>query len=330
MSDVIAEYQAYKSSCGLFQQPKGVIKVSGPQASDFLHRLTTQNIKSMTPGTGLPAALLQSNAMVVSMFELYHTGNFFLLVTDSSQTQATYEYLEKLHFTEDLQIETVTDQFTFLSVQGPHSRDVVQKALGRVPAARGEIIGAHEAFISYSSDFEGQGYHLLIKREFTDEVFARLRKAGGNFLSEEFRNLLRLESGRFQFGVDINEKNLILEASSADSVSRNKGCYPGQEVVERVFTYGNVAKKLVGLQFGADAPVAKPQAKVFADDKEIGHVTSSARLPWNNQVVALAIVRRPHYEEGSRVLVEGVAEPAEVISLPQSFEIETDKTEKLI
>jgi folate-binding protein YgfZ len=327
--DVIAEYNTFKKSCGIFEQNRGLIKVSGPDAADFLHRLTTQNIKTLTPGTGVPAALLQANAMLISMFDLYHCGNFFLLACDEKHTGPTAEHLEKMHFAEDLKVENISGGFKFISVQGASSRRVVEAALGRAPTDRGEIVGSEEAFIAYISDFEGPGFHVFVKVPNFESVRARLTSNGGAFMSNELWKLLWAQAGRFTFGIDGTERNLILELAAADRVSRNKGCYPGQEVVERVFTYGNVAKKLVGLKFnsksGSNETVdPAPHVKILGAGKEVGEITSVAKLPWSSEWIAFAMVRRPFYEEGSSVILAN-GETAEVVSLPHSFEIAKEK-----
>lgn len=114
----------------------------------------------------------------------------------------------------------------------------------------------------------------------------------------------RIKKGLFKFGKDITEKNLILEAPLNSYLHRDKGCYPGQEVVERVFTYGQVAKKLVAIHLKQPLPEG---SELTADGKKVGQVTSSSGLN------ALAMVQKSHYNSGSKI------DQGEVIPLNDSF-----------
>ncbi len=228
-----------------FKLNLSITSVAGPDAKDFLHRMTTQNINGLELGSCAGGALLQANGTIISYFIIYHIKEKeYWLIGEKTFSKATYEALEKFHFAEDLEIKDISDQSN-------------EKSL---------------------------------------EIWKQHTKASFNF----------------QFGVDITEKNMILEAPLNDFVARNKGCYPGQEVVERVFTYGNLGKKLVGLK-GADTRKIKAGAAVFVSDENVGVITSV------ENEMAFAILRRPHYEEGQMVKVENIQ--LIVFKLPGTFEI---------
>lgn len=326
---VLAEHQIFKAGGGVFEVPKKFIRLSGADTVDFLHRITTQSVNRLSHGHGLPTALLQANGMILSFFDLYHAGHFFLIVVDSGLFQATWDALDRLHFGEDMVMKDVSSDFAFLSAQGPDAigklKEVLTNTLGRLPQEDHEIIGTEESFVARESDFDGAfGFHLLVKRSGLNEIKSQLIKSGVVNLSFELWELLRAESGHFQFGIDVNEKNLILEVALSPYVARNKGCYPGQEVVERVFTYGNVAKKLVGLELnGATDPMIVP-AKLFSGDVEVGTLTSAKTLPWNGRCVGFGVVRKPHYEAGQNLLVAASHATARVVNLPGAFEIKRE------
>jgi len=236
----------------------------------------------------------------------------------------TIECLEKFHFAEDVEIKDVSNEFKFISAQGKDA-DHLSKTLGQLPVVTHHVMGTETCFVMKEQDFGLPGYHLVVKRDRYEEVLQKFKDEGLSILSLELWGALRAEAGYFTFGVDVTEKNLILEGPLADYVNRGKGCYPGQEVVERVFTYGNVAKKLVGLKVDKSAAAPVPNEKIFAGDKEIGVVTSVKKLPWNQSSVALGIVRRPFYNGGQKVAMSETKSVADVIDLPYSFHIEEEK-----
>jgi folate-binding protein YgfZ len=327
--DILAEHKIFQKNGGIFECPLGFIKVAGPDAPDFLHRLTSQDVKTLKPGQGRKAALLQANAMIISLFTLYHGGDIFLLITDRERAAATAAQLEKLHFAENLEISDITEGMQALSVQGSDVAKRLNEIFTVLPLEEHSIVRAEHAsqdvLIAKENDFKPGGFHLFIRKEQMTAIKMKLLTDDLSLLKPELWQLLRLEAGHFSFGQDIGEKNLILEAAASDYVSRDKGCYPGQEVVERVFTYGNVAKKLVGLSFKNDKAPA-PQTKVFADGKDVGAIIRSVTFPWSGKTLALAMIKKPFFKVGQKLQLEDSKESAEVFHLPQTFEIEESKT----
>ena len=92
------------------------------------------------------------------------------------------------------------------------------------------------------------------------------------------REALRIEAGLPKAGPDLNEEIVPPEANlEGKAFSLNKGCYPGQEVVARMDTYGNVRRHLVGLVMKGS--IIPPRgAKLFSGDREVGWVSSATAL----------------------------------------------------
>src|SRR5207302_288919 len=191
-------------------------------------------------------------------------------------------------------------EFGFVSVQGLKSSGPIRSSLGRAATRDFEIVGLEECLVVSQNDFgKNLGFHIFVKAEHSAEILSRLEKQNLKILGLELWKMLRAEAGYFALGIDINEKNTIVESSLASHVARDKGCYPGQEVVERVFTYGNVSKKLVMLkpigdptEYGAEA--FKAGVKVLSGDDEAGVITSVVFVPWSGNFFAFGLIRRPH------------------------------------
>jgi folate-binding protein YgfZ len=126
---------------------------------------------------------------------------------------------------------------------------------------------------------------------------------------------LRIEAGIPRYGQDLAEDTLPLEAGLLNALSFNKGCYIGQEIVERARSRGHVNWKLMGLRLEADAPVPKPSEAVTADGKTIGEVTSACFSPTLERPVALAYLRREVSDPGTRLTL-ATGSGTEVVPLP--------------
>ena len=132
------------------------------------------------------------------------------------------------------------------------------------------------------------------------------------------REVLRIEAGLPKAGPDLNEEIVPPEANlEGKAFSLNKGCYPGQEVVARMDTYGNVRRKLVGLVL-KDSVVPPHGAKLYSGDREVGWISSAVRSPQLNKVVAFGFPLRDFSKPDTALTVEfeGTRHPAIIQTLP--------------
>jgi folate-binding protein YgfZ len=128
------------------------------------------------------------------------------------------------------------------------------------------------------------------------------KQFSATWIGEEAQNTLRIEAGIPRYGVDFTEDNLLLETGLTGAVSFTKGCYLGQEVVERIRSRGHVNKKLVGLLLDSQVPLAAG-ASILATDKEVGNVTSSVYSPELGHAIALGYVHKDFWNPGTKLTV---------------------------
>ena len=95
-----------------------------------------------------------------------------------------------------------------------------------------------------------------------------------------------------RYGIDIRERDLPQETEQERALNFSKGCYVGQEIVERIRSRGQVRRKFTG--FEVNGPLPSPGSKVLVDGKEVGEITSAASLPLSGgeRRVALGYIRR--------------------------------------
>ncbi len=156
-----------------------------------------------------------------------------------------------------------------------------------------------------------------------DRLIAAAKQIGGRACGWQAFETARIEAGIPRFGVDMDNTNLPLECGiESRAVSYNKGCYIGQEVINRIHSFGHVTKELRGLRLAdpASAGLPLPQRgdKLFRDGKEVGCVTSAVKSPALNANVALGYVRRESNQFGTELsLRTGVGESSvKIVAVP--------------
>jgi folate-binding protein YgfZ len=161
------------------------------------------------------------------------------------------------------------------------------------------------------------GFLCLVPGDDAAAWWRRCMEAGLPPAGQQAFEVLRIESGTPAYGRDVGLDTIALEAPLDAAISFKKGCYLGQEVIERVTARGHVNRKLVGLEVGGSV-VPPAGAALFAGDHEVGRVTSAA---WSWRLtcpVALAYVRREHLTPGTILDIRAGAgtTPATVRALP--------------
>ncbi len=318
-----AEHLAVRQDVGLFDfsfRSKFVMK--GADRARFLQRIVSNDVKNLVAGQGTYATLLTPQGHIVADFRIYCTEDGFLFDTDADLRDKALGGLKRYVIADRVTLEPV-DSFA-VSLQGARSHEVLESALGKeLPSPPNfghfatEIAGSpvHVVHVSNTGEdgFEiwtGAGGMKDLWTAFTDSAHVGGALACGTAALES----LRIEAGIPRYGADFGEDTLPLEAGLLNALSFNKGCYIGQEIVERARSRGHVNWKLVGLNVEGAAPPA-PGEKVFGEGKEAGEITSVCVSPTLARTLALAYLRREVSEAGSRLtLASGAA--VEVVALP--------------
>jgi folate-binding protein YgfZ len=241
----------------------------------------------------------------------------------------TFQALRKfLLYGTKAKMENCADSWGLLLVSGPKAADLIKSAFGT-------DVGGLKPLSFVTHEIAGQ-QALLIRAEETGEVDVEVlvpadgivpaweklwsagRPMGLKPVGTEARETLRMEAGLPKAGPDLNEEIVPPEANlEGKAFSLSKGCYPGQEVVARMDTYGNVRRHLVGLTL-KDAVVPPKGAKLFSGDREVGWVSSAARSPLVGSVIAFGFPLRDFSKPGTALTVEidGSRHDATVQALP--------------
>ena len=274
------------------------VAVAGPDRAAFLQGQLTQDVRNLVPGESRPAAGLTPKGKLLFFGTLVGQADRMLLLVEREAAAALLAHLSRYGAFQNVKVSDASAELEVVRLYGsPGSHLEAPDGVLRLPA-RGEFAG-----------------ELLVPVGLRPELEARLEAAGSVLLDEETAEVLRVEAGRPRWGQDADGSNLPDEVGLQESVSPNKGCYVGQEVVARLRTYGRVNRRLVGFRF-PDGAV--PAGTVFADpDKpslELGRVTSSVLSPTRGPIgLGLAFRDVP---EGGTLGAPGEGRTAVVSPLP--------------
>jgi aminomethyltransferase len=209
---------------------------------------------------------------------------------------------------DQVEIEEISHKLLSIGTAGPKARDllfsagidVAQLEAGQVIDAVWRDIGIS---VSRSSHPQMDGYVIWLAAENIDKVWDGLVAAGATPVGSDALELYRIARGVPRYGVDLRERDLPQETGQQHALNFSKGCYIGQEIVERIRARGNVHRAFVGFEVSGDVP--QPGTKVRFEDKDVGEITSAARIPLSSgeRTLALGYLRREMAAPGTTVQI---------------------------
>jgi folate-binding protein YgfZ len=258
----------------------------GPDAQDYLNRMSTINFKNFDKSRAVWGAFLTAKAGVISL-GLFEAGEeectYFV---PPPQGRSAEDHIEKFHFSENFTVQDVSDDLSLFGVWKKNADPTFLENLNIYSPKKDSIFPSL--------------YWVKIKREEASAFIDCLTILGLPALGEHLFEFYRVNHGLARWGCEFTEKDIILEAGLEKALSRNKGCYPGQEVVERIFSYGQVNRLLKPLLIekkkDSELPVL-PWEVLGSDGKRLVHVMSCFLDPMDTQkACGLGFVHRSLWE----------------------------------
>jgi folate-binding protein YgfZ len=302
----------------------------GEDRASFLQGMVSNDVQALRPGEGCAAVLLTEQGRIVADLRVYALETCFLLDVDAHIKEKLIESLSRFIIADDVELEDLSETQTTLALQGPLSSQVL--ATAGVAVSLANALQHCEATVAGASirvvrvdDTGEKGYELLIPTADSESVWRALLQAGTPLglrpVGLTALNTLRVEAGIPWYGLDMDEGRIVLEVGMEHAVSFKKGCYLGQEVVERATARGHINRKLSGLIIKGDgSPLPASGDKLFHETQEVGWVTSAVTSPRFGCPIALGYVRREHLTPGTQLRIDrqGIPMIAEVTTLPFS------------
>ena len=300
---VAAEYEALQSRAALFDRShRGRIRVKGEKAAEMVAGLVTNDVAGLIPGQGCYAAALTAKGKIVADVRVFIEEGSVLVDTPPRSAVAWAAMVKKFI---NPRLAVHVDESTALrdlGIFGATARHVVATLTGvQAPALTAlppyahvtvEING-HTVLAIKSADLGVEGFELIVPAEHFDALWSGAVDAGATPAGLEAWEIARVEAGRPEWGLDIDDTTIPQEANFDElhAISYTKGCYVGQETVARLHFRGHVNKHLRGiLAAGLDAPPAGATLHDAAG-LQVGDVRSAVRSPRLGGI-ALAMIRR--------------------------------------
>lgn len=294
------DYSLAQKGSGFFDLSDwGVIEVSGPDAQDYLQRMTTVNFKVLSSDSVASGAFLtgRGGVVVLGTFRKVRENAFLFYVTPN-QTQKALEHIEKFHFQEKLEVKDRTQELALLGLWNWNESVEPMKVQSAKIGGWGVSLWQDQRRKSL--------VWCEVPRNEGQSIIAELINRGFSFLGMHLFHFLRVRSGLPWVGWEVSENDLVLEANLEDAVARNKGCYPGQEVVERIFTYGQVNRKLLKVELFSQNAYSLPQTplELSLEDIEVGQLMSVLADPGNaNRAFGLAYIKKAYWNSKENIPV---------------------------
>jgi folate-binding protein YgfZ len=292
--DARAEWRAARTACGVAETPNRVRLVArGDDRLSFLQGMLSNDVKGLAAGQGCHAAFLTDTAKVVTDMRVYVEAERVLLETLSWCREPLRLGLERYLVADDVELAPAGDDQPLLVLEGPGCGDVLSVVLPQLGAIAAEdyshLRAADGIGVARASEVGGHGLVISGPAERRDALLAACLGAGATRLGARALTALRLEAGVPWARVDMDEDVLAMEMELVSAISFTKGCYLGQETVERVAARGRVNRRRTVFAVDGALRQALP-CPVFAGDREVGRITSAGSSFLRDEVLGLGLL----------------------------------------
>jgi folate-binding protein YgfZ len=305
--------------------------LTGADRARFLHGQVTNDVKKLLIGEGCYSAITTAKGKMESDLNIFALADELLLDFEPSLAEKISARLEKFIVADDVQIVDAAPHYGLLSVQGPKAQEVV-RTLNLFPEIPSQQLGSikisdatlGEIYLAKNPRLGTNGFDLFVPNNslgaVADKLIAAVKQIGGRAVGWTAFETARIEAGIPRFGADMDETNIPLECGiESRAIVYNKGCYIGQEVINRIHSVGHVTRELRALRLATNLEsLPKKGDKLFHAGKEVGYVTSAVKSPTFNANIALGYVRREANQIGNELTLQTAAgeSPVKIVQLP--------------
>jgi folate-binding protein YgfZ len=283
-------YQALRESAAWFDlSTRGRIRATGEDRKRLLHAMTTNNVQELQPGLGLYAFFLNAQGRVLADAVVLCAEDHLLISTEPETRQRVLEHIDHFIIADDVTLEDATEASCEFALEGARAAERLDSLGAPVPEAEYAWTRWNDVTVVRASSTGKPGFRLIAPVEKKAELQALLAGAAPEASASDVLTV-RLENGRPRYGDDITERYIAHETGQLQALNFQKGCYLGQEIVERVRSRGLVNRQLTPLTISGTI-IPDQGEKIFDNEKAVGEVTSAAWSPASNAVRALAYLR---------------------------------------
>ncbi|MEO8130891.1 MAG: glycine cleavage T C-terminal barrel domain-containing protein [Bryobacteraceae bacterium] len=294
-------YEAlHQSAAWLNVSSRGKIAALGEDRARLLHAMTSNHIQQLEPGQGCYAFFLNAQGRILGDVHVFCRPDFLLLDTEPETRRKLFEHLDKYIIADDVALEDRTDSLVAIAVEGPNAAALLASMGAPIPEADDAQLEWGTRLVVKTSLTGQPGFTVIAPAGEKPEVIAAVELAGAVAATAEDFHVVRIENGKPRYGEEITERYLPQETGQMHALHFTKGCYLGQEIVERVRSRAQIHRHLMRVQIdGSEIPAAG--TKLTADGKDSAEIVSAVYSPSLGKVAAMAYVRTDFARDGSTV-----------------------------
>lgn len=329
---VLAEHANVREKVGLFDiTHMGEIYVTGSGARSWISGLITNSLKKSEPGKIVYNAMCKADGGVLDDMLVYCLEEErWLIVCNAANHDKIISWLQKNLPAEGVALDDQTDNIAMIAVQGPVSRELVQRLT--VLEGRAADIENLEFYTAFTCEGPGgewlvsrtgytgeHGYELYLPNADALSVWEELLAKGADLgvapIGLAARDTLRFEVCYCLYGHELGEEITPLEAGIGWAVKLKKlGGFIGRDALAKQKEEG-VPRKIVCLELDGKG-IARQDARILAGDRDVGFVTSGTFSPTMKKALAIALVEKDLPEDDLAVDVRGRRIPCHTVAFP--------------
>ncbi len=322
------EYQTAQEGTVFARLNRGVLRGTGADRLDLLHRLSTGDIGGLKPGQEGTTILTSDKGRVLEILRVLAFEDYVLMLMHGTDVESVRTWLDKYTIMDDFATHDATSDYVLFGVYGEHAKSTLegllqvelsdQGSFQQVDAFGGTVFVVRDIRLNGSGSFT-----LLASSEAASSVAEALSGAGVMEISEATRQSLRIEVGQPEMSTELTGEYNPLEAGLVSWVSFTKGCYIGQEVIARLDTYDKVKRRLIGVTLEGQleeislAEDVELTVREPVEDVSIGVVTSLTESFRIGGPVGLAYIRSAYATPDLPVVLTKTGEPSEIVAKGQ-------------
>ena len=263
---------------------RGKILVTGGDRLRWLNGMVSNTVQTLPEGEGNYSFLLSVQGRIQGDCYVYRRAEDLLLDTNGDQIQRIMGHLDHFVIMDDVELADVSRQWTALSLAGPAAPRVLATLGFAAPTSSPENARMSKMRVGEVACILIEAYHVSVPRyelwfapEHVLDVWETLQAAGANPCGLEATEALRVLEATPLYGVDLNDRDLPQETAQARALNFSKGCYLGQEIVERIRSRGKVNRQFRQFALQGARPDTLP-IDLRSADQSVGRITSTASL----------------------------------------------------
>ena len=292
------EFRALLAGAAVFDMSwQAKLIFSGRDRVRWMNGMVTNNIRDLAVGHGVYCFLLTPQGHNQGDLVAYNRGDYLLATTDLEQAPKITATLQRYIIMDQVEIADISDKLSTVGLAGPKAAETLAQA--EIDAAQleaGQVVDLDWRGLGISVARSAHplmdAYEVWVARENVEKVREGLIASEATPVGSDAVEMFRIVRGVPRYGVDLRERDLPQETNQQHALNFTKGCYIGQEIVERIRARGNVHRTFLGFEVEGDPPQAG--TKIRSNDKDVGEITSAARMtfPGGLRTLALGYLRR--------------------------------------